>query len=53
MSHEHREADGQGGRAQAAVAPLVGHGEDADHQLHGEEHLHGGAHAQADARLQL
>lgn len=53
MSHEHREADGQGGRAEAAIAPLVGHGEDADHQLHGEEDLHGGSHAQADAWLQL
>lgn len=53
MSHEHREADGQGGGAEAAVASLVGHGEDADHQLHGEEDLHGGSHAHADAWLQL
>lgn len=53
MSHEHREADGQGGRAQASVAPLVSHGEDADDKLQGEEDLDGGGHAQADAWLQL
>ena len=53
MPHEHGEADGQGGRAQASVAPLIGDGEDADDQLQGEEDLHGGGHAQADAWLQL
>lgn len=53
MSHEHREADGQGGRAQASVAPLVSHGEDADDELQGEEDLDGGGHAQTDAWLQL
>ena len=53
MPHEHREADGQGSRAQAPVAPLISHSEDADDELQGEEDLHGGGHAQADARLQL
>lgn len=53
VAHEHREADGQGSGAHAAVPPLVRHGEDADDQLQREEHLHGGGHAQADARLQL
>lgn len=53
MSYEDREADGQGGRAQASVTPLVGHSEGADNQLQGEEHLHGGGHAQADTWLQL
>lgn len=53
MPHEHREADGQGSRAQASVAPLIGHSKDADDKLQGEEDLHGGGHAQADAWLQL
>lgn len=53
MPHEHREADGKGSRAQASVAPLISHGEDADDELQGEEDLHGGGHAQADAWLQL
>lgn len=53
MPHEHREADGKGSRAQASVAPLISHGEDADNELQGEEDLHGGGHAQADAWLQL
>lgn len=53
MPHEHGEADGQGGGAQASVAPLIGHGEDADDELQGEEDLHGGGHTQADAWLQL
>lgn len=53
MPHEHREADGQGGGAQASVAPLISHGEDADDELQGEEDLDGGGHAQTDARLQL
>lgn len=47
------EADGEGGRPQAAIPPLVGDGEDAHHKLHGEEDLHGGGHPQADAGLQL
>ena len=53
MAHNDREADGQGSRAQAAISPLICYGEDADDQLQREEHLHGGGHAQADARLQL
>lgn len=53
MPHEHGKADGQGGRTQASVAPLIGHGEDADDELQGEEHLHGGGHSQADSWLQL
>lgn len=53
MPHEHGKADGQGGRTQASVAPLIGHGEDADDELQGEEDLHGGGHTQADAWLQL
>ena len=53
VPHEYGEADGEGGRAQAAVTPLVGHGKDADDELQREEHLHGGGHANADARLQL
>lgn len=53
MPHEHGEADGQRGRAQASIAPLIGHGEDADDELQGEEDLHGGGHTQADAWLQL
>lgn len=53
MPHEHREANGQGGGTQASIAPLIGHGEDADNKLQGEEDLHGGGHAQADAWLQL
>lgn len=47
------EADGQGSRAHAAVPPLIRHGKDTNHQLHGQKHLYCGAHAQADARLQL
>lgn len=53
MSHKHREADGQGGRAQASIAPLISHSKDADNKLQGEEDLHGSGHAQADAWLQL
>lgn len=53
MSHEHREADGQGSRTQASIAPLVSHGKGADNKLQGEEDLNGGGHAQADAWLQL
>lgn len=53
MPHEHREADGQRGRAQASVAPLISHSKNADNKLQGEENLNGGGHAQADARLQL
>ncbi len=53
MPHEHREADGQGSRSQASVAPLISHGKDADDKLQGEEDLHGGGHAQADSWLQL
>lgn len=53
MSHEHREADGQGSRSQASVTPLIGNSKDADDELQGEEDLHGGGHAQADAWLQL
>lgn len=53
MPHEHGEADGQGGGTQASITPLIGHGEDADDELQGEEDLHGGGHAQADAWLQL
>lgn len=53
MSNGDGESDGQGGRSQASVSPLVSHGEDANHKLHGEEHLHSGGHSQADARLQL
>lgn len=53
MSHEHRKANGQGGGAQASVAPLVSDGKDADDELQGEEDLDGGGHAQADTWLQL
>lgn len=53
MPHEHREANGQGSRAQASIAPLISHSEDADDKLQGEEDLHGGGHPQADAWLQL
>lgn len=53
MPHKHREADGQGSRAQASIAPLISHSKDADDKLQGEEDLHGGGHAQADAWLQL
>ncbi len=53
MPHEHREPNGQGSRAQATIAPLISHSKDADHKLQGEEDLHGGGHAQADAWLQL
>lgn len=53
MSHEHREANGQSSRAQSAVAPLISHCENADNELQGEEDLHSGGHAQADAWLQL
>lgn len=53
MPHEHREADGKGSRAQTSIAPLISHSKDADDKLQGEEDLHGGGHAQADAWLQL
>lgn len=53
MPHEHGEANGQGGRAQAPIAPLISHSEDTDNELQGEEDLHGGGHAEADAGLQL
>lgn len=53
MPHEHREADGQCGRAQATVTPLIGHRKNADDELQREEDLHGGGHTQADAWLQL
>lgn len=53
MANSDGEADGQGGRSQASVSSLIGHGEDADHKLHGEENLHGGRHPQTDAWLQL
>lgn len=53
MSDGDGEADGEGGRSQASVPSLVGHGEDAHHELHGEENLHCGRHSQTDARLQL
>lgn len=53
MPHEHGEANGQGGRAQASIAPLISHGEDADDELQGEEDLHGGGHTHTDAWLQL
>lgn len=53
MSHEHREANGQGSRAHASIAPLISHSKDTDDKLHGEEDLHGGGHAQADPWLQL
>lgn len=53
MSNGDREADGESGRSQTSVPPLIGHGEDADHKLHGEENLHSGGHPQADAWLQL
>lgn len=53
VTHEHREANGQGSGTHAPVPPLVRHGEDADDQLQREEHLHGSGHAQADTRLQL
>lgn len=53
MANSDGEADGQGGRSQASVSSLVGHGEDANHQLHSEEDLHGGRHPQTDAGLQL
>ena len=53
MPHEHREADGEGSRAQTSVAPLISHSKDADNKLQGEEDFHGGGHAQTDAWLQL
>lgn len=53
MSNGDREADGKGSRSHASVSPLIGHGEDANHKLHGEEDLHSGGHSQTDARLQL
>lgn len=53
MSHEHGETNSQGSGSQASIAPLICHSKDADDKLEGEEDLHGGGHAQADARLQL
>lgn len=53
MSNGDGKADGEGGRSQASISSLIGHGEDAHHELHGEEHLHSGCHSQTDARLQL
>lgn len=53
MANSDGEADRQGGRAQASVSSLVGHGKDANYQLHSEEDLHGGRHPQTDAWLQL
>lgn len=53
MTHENGEPDGQSGGTQTPVTPLVGHGEDTNHQLQSEKHLDSGRHAQADARLQL
>lgn len=59
VSHPHEmsdgdgEANGEGSRSQTSVSPLIGHGEDAHHKLHGEENLHSGGHSQTDARLQL
>lgn len=47
------EADGEGGRPQAAISSLVGGGENAHYKLHGEEDFHGGRHSQTDAGLQL
>ncbi|KAG7220703.1 hypothetical protein INR49_017817 [Caranx melampygus] len=53
MSHEHRKANGQGSRTHTPIAPLISHSKDADNELQGEEHLHGGGHAQTDTWLQL
>lgn len=53
MSNGDGEADGEGSRSQSSVSPLIRHGEDAHHKLHGEEDLHSGGHPQTDARLQL
>lgn len=53
MPHQHRKTDCQGSGSQAPIAPLICHSKDADHKLQGEEDLHGGGHAKADAWLQL
>lgn len=53
MSDGDREANGESSRSHASIPPLISHGEDAHHKLHGEEHFHSGGHSQADARLQL
>lgn len=40
VAHDHREADGEGRGAQVVSTALIGGGEDAEHQLQGQEKLH-------------
>lgn len=49
VAQGHREADGQGGAAQVVSAALVCGGKDAEHQLQGQEELHG--HSLAGGRV--
>lgn len=53
VSNGNGEANGKSSRSHASVSPLISHGKDAHHELHGEENFHSGGHSHADARLQL